>query len=102
MRHPWRIGTRNGAGEHSRLTVHRITSCCWRRLISPNLAITLPLAVVTWTTLGVEPQPGLELGVTASIVIGGPKPHLPGLTLTWRFHRNDDGIGELGTLRLEP
>jgi hypothetical protein len=57
-------------------------------------------AEIKWSTLGLTPRPGLELGIAPAVVAGGNKEWEPSLKLTWRFYQRADDRFGLGTLRL--
>jgi hypothetical protein len=58
-------------------------------------------ADIKWSTLGLTPRPGLELGVAPAVVAEGTKEWEPSLKLTWRYHERPDDRYSLGLLRLE-
>lgn len=92
MRRSWRIETRDGAGDHARLAVHRIAFRCGRRLVSPEL-------IVPWVDRGALERVRLMLRFLAR---EAPRQQDAPAGANWRLHHNYSGIGELGTLRLKP
>jgi len=58
-------------------------------------------ADIPWTTLGVQPQVGLEIGVSPAVITEGFQEWDPSLKLNWRFFQRPDDRFGLGTVRLE-
>lgn len=58
-------------------------------------------ADIPWSQLGLTPQPGLEVGVSAAVATDGRHEWDPSLKLNWRFFERRDERYGLGTLRLE-
>ncbi|MFZ5496473.1 MAG: glucoamylase family protein [Verrucomicrobiota bacterium] len=58
-------------------------------------------ASIPWTSLGVTPRPGLELGVSPAVVAAGKREWEALIKLNWSFQPLRAGIYRLGTIRLE-
>lgn len=58
-------------------------------------------ASIPWTSLGVTPRPGLELGVSPAVVAAGKREWEALIKLNWSFHPMRAGVYRLGTIRLE-
>lgn len=58
-------------------------------------------ASIPWTSLGVTPRPGLELGVSPAVVAAGKREWEALIKLNWSFHPLRAGVHRLGTVRLE-
>lgn len=58
-------------------------------------------ARIAWAELGVTPHPGLQIGVSPSVLSEGTRESDPSLKLNWRFYRRPDERYGLGTLRLQ-
>jgi len=58
-------------------------------------------ATIPWSTLGVNPHAGLELGVSPAVITEGTKEWEPTLKLNWSYYRENETRIRLGRVRLE-
>lgn len=79
--------TFNRAPDHSRLT-------------PTSDGYTLE-ASIPWTSLGITPRPGLQLGVSPAVISAGRHEWEPVTKLNWSFHPLGAGRYRLGLVRLE-